>query len=490
MLVEALLLLALLLAYLVARDRKPKGMAPGPFEFPFIGNKPALKVKEFFTLREKYGDVVTTRLGSFRSVLLYDYRTAREVMAHPDFAGRPGVFDAFSLDDQNKGGVLFTNGEQWQHDRRFVLKNLRNLGMGKTFLETAIHIEAEALINDLKLYNGKPIKYPHSLRTVSLNIIWQMVSGKRYDLRSQEVTAIYDATTRFREEMGISGFIFMFFPGLDKITPRFIKSKLVKANLIDKLLNEMKKLIDVELDEQEKKFIVNEVESSTLISEYLKAMKESDDDRHFSRGALSQIVHDLFGAGSDTVSNMLRWVVYLMAKFPDVTERLQKAIDEIVPKGQLVSLHDKPRLALVEAYAAEALRFCSLIPINVQREALRDTSIAGHFVPKGTHVIAVNAYIHHDTRFWNQPELFSPERFITSEGRFQAPKEGFFAFGSGKRQCVGESLARMELFLFTAALLQNFTIRVPEGQTIQDEFDDQMGIHAPRDQEFEYHFRE
>ena len=59
---------------------------------------------------------------------------------------------------------------------------------------------------------------------------------------------------------------------------------------------------------------------------------------------LRQIVNDLFGAGSDTVHNMLRWVVYLMAKYPEVTEKLQRQIDEAVPKEQLVSLADKPRL--------------------------------------------------------------------------------------------------------------------------------------------------
>jgi len=489
MLVEAVLFVTLLLLFLAVRDRKPPGMPPGPLEIPFLGNVPVVTTEGYVQLQKKYGDVVTTRLGGVRSVKIFDNKIAKEALAHADFVNRPSFFSIFSIDDKEKGGVVSSNGEQWQHERRFILKNLRNLGMGKTILETAIHVESEALVNDFKRHEGKPLKFPHSLRTVALNIIWQMVAGKRYELYSEEVSSIYDATNRFRKEFGFLNFIFMCFPFLNMIIPKKLRNVCFKTGAIDVWREEMRKLINKELDEQNLKFEQNMDEPVTLIYEYLKVMKEAENDEFSYKGSLMQIINDLFGAGSDTVANMLRWVVYLMAKYPDVTERLQKEIDEVVPKGQLVSLADKSRLPLVEAYVTEALRFSSMVYFNVQREAVRDTSVGGYFVPRGTQMVVANFYIHHDPKIWDKPKAFSPERFITLDGKFQAPKEGFFAFGSGRRQCLGETLARMELFLFTAALLQNFTIRAPEGQTIQDEVDDLMGIRAPRDQEFVYKFR-
>ena len=75
-------------------------------------------------------------------------------------------------------GIAFSSGPQWQHDRRFLLRNLRNLGMGKSYLEGAINIEAEALVEDLKSYKNEAIHYPASFRTAPLNIIWQMVASK------------------------------------------------------------------------------------------------------------------------------------------------------------------------------------------------------------------------------------------------------------------------------------------------------------------------
>lgn len=76
-------------------------------------------------------------------------------------------------------GLLGSNGIQWQHDRRFALRNLRNLGMGKSYMEEAINTEAQALVDDLKDYKLEPINFPNSLRTVALNIIWQMVAGNK-----------------------------------------------------------------------------------------------------------------------------------------------------------------------------------------------------------------------------------------------------------------------------------------------------------------------
>ena len=59
--------------------------------------------------------------------------------------------------------------------------------------------------------------------------------------------------------------------------------------------------------------------------------------------ALMQTVNDLFGAGSDTVNNMLKWVAWCLARYPEVAKKLHEEIDSVVPRDRLVSLDDKPR---------------------------------------------------------------------------------------------------------------------------------------------------
>jgi len=490
--VELCLFLVLVVAYYVAKDRKPKGMPPGPWEIPFFGNRILLDTKYMLGLQKLYGDVVTTRIMHLRTVVLYDYHTAKEVMASPDFADRPAFFLDFSLDDRNQGGVVAANGAHWQHDRRFLLRNLRNLGMGKSSLEDALHVEAQAMVEDLRLYEGKAVaETPLSLRTVALNIIWQMVAGKRYDLRSKEVKAIFEMTNEFRNSGTPLSQIFFLAPKwLKAITPEIVKVKLFKSDMFDNFIAEMKSIVDKHVDEGEEK-MKNGTDGDDVISEYLREMKNhgDDPDSPFWRGALLQNVNDLFGAGSDTIFNMLKWTVYLMARYPELVEEMRHEIDSVTSSGEIISLARKEDLPLVEAFTTEALRYSSMIILNVQRAAARDTKIKGYFVPKGTIVSVVNLHIHHDPKLWNNPHEFNPRRFLSEEGKFCAPKEGFFAFGSGRRQCLGETLAKMEYFLFSATLIQNFNIKVPEGSQLDTEFNDGLGLRVPKDQPLVFEYR-
>ncbi|KAF2354401.1 Cytochrome P450 [Trinorchestia longiramus] len=387
-------------------------------------------------------------------------------------------------------GVVGSNGAHWQHDRRFVLRNLRNLGMGKSYLEEAINIEAKALVEDLKKYNDEAINFPDSFRTVALNIIWQMVASTRYDLRSNEVEAIYRLTNEFQKNFSFLSFLPMFIPSLNKL-PKGIKDVVFKENLFDEFLAAMRSVVEKTVDKHLENY--DPENPRDLIDEYIKGMKESegDEDSFFRKGALYQIITDLFGAGSDTINNMLKWDAFLLARYPEYSKRMQEQIDEVVARDHMVSLDDKPRLPLVEAFTVEALRYSSMIILNVQRMATRDTTIQGYFVPKDTIVQVANYCIHHDPQYWDDPHKFYPERFLDESGtKFTAPKQGFFAFGSGRRQCAGELLARMELFLFTAAIIQNFNVRAEEGVDLaKQEFSNNGGLRLPMDQKFIYEAR-
>ena len=131
----------------------------------------------------------------------------------------------------------------WIHDRRFVLRNLRDLGMGKTYLEQAIHVEAQAIVDDIKSLGEKPINPPRSLRTAVLNIIWQMVAGKRYDLRSKEVDRIFNIVEDFREQSFLI-FFANFFPVFN-ILPTTIMNRFLRTDVLVNFSKEMNNIIMV-----------------------------------------------------------------------------------------------------------------------------------------------------------------------------------------------------------------------------------------------------
>ncbi|NXN94172.1 CP2J2 protein, partial [Rhinopomastus cyanomelas] len=102
----------------------------------------------------------------------------------------------------------------------------------------------------------------------------------------------------------------------------------------------------------------------------------------------------------------------------------------------------------------EVQRIGNIIPFNVPRMAVKDTTVDGFFIPKGTIMLANLSSVMFDKNEWETPNTFNPEHFL-KDGKFQK-REAFMPFSLGKRACLGELLARAELFLFFTALLQKF----------------------------------
>src|SRR5437868_4098343 len=108
-----------------------------------------------------------------------------------------------------------------------------------------------------------------------------------------------------------------------------------------------------------------------------------------------------------------------------------------------------------EAVIAETLRYSSLTPMGVFHTTMEDVEFHGYSIPKGTIVMPNQFYVHHDPKVWGDPMNFRPERFLTSEGTFKK-HEALIPFSIGRRQCLGEALARDSLFLFATNLFQKY----------------------------------
>lgn len=89
----------------------------------------------------------------------------------------------------------------------------------------------------------------------------------------------------------------------------------------------------------------------------------------------------------------------------------------------------------------------------------------GYVLPQNAQVVPLLHAVHMDPELWEDPQDFRPSRFINAEGKVEKP-EYFLPFGVGRRMCLGEVLARMEIFLFFSSLLHAFEISVPEGDTL------------------------
>ncbi|XP_019615808.1 PREDICTED: cytochrome P450 2U1-like [Branchiostoma belcheri] len=102
-------------------------------------------------------------------------------------------------------------------------------------------------------------------------------------------------------------------------------------------------------------------------------------------------------------------------------------------------------------------------PLAVPHAPTETVKVREYDIPKGTQVLPNLYSLHMDPAYWPDPDRFDPGRFLDAEGNVVNKPESFMPFSGGRRVCLGEQLARMELFLFFSTLLQSFTFRTPEG---------------------------
>ncbi len=187
----------------------------------------------------------------------------------------------------------------------------------------------------------------------------------------------------------------------------------------------------------------------------------------------------MFVAGIETTSTSLSYTLLYLSIFPDKQKKVQEEIDRIIG-SRTVTLEDRKNMPYMEAMIQEMLRFSSLVPTGLIHKALTNVTLGEYQIPKNTWIIGYLHGIHHDPEIWGDPENFRPERFL-NENNEVIRHEALLPFSFGKRVCLGESLARDELFLFITGIFQAFTVTPdPNSPTPTTEQQDSNIIAMPK----------
>ncbi|XP_008307034.1 cytochrome P450 2Y3 [Cynoglossus semilaevis] len=455
-----LLLIISLCWLLTLRSDKKHCFPPGPRGLPLLGNVHQVDKKApYLTLRkfsEQYGPVMTLFLGLKRAVVLTGYDTVKEALVDQadDFVGRqpfPLLVRA------TKGyGMAISNGSRWQQLRRFTLTTLRDFGMGRKKMEAWVQEESKHLVAGMAEHKGVPFDPVFFFSCSVSNVIGCLVFGERCNYDDKDFLYILKSVGDFlRFASSPLGQLYNIFPRLMENIPG-------PQHAIFARIEELRKFIISRIQKH-----VETLDPSSprdYIDCFLIKLNQEKDDpaTEFHYDNLVGTVVNLFFAGTETTSSTIRYALNVLMKYPKVQEQMHQEIDSVIGRERCPRMEDRKSLPFTDAVIHEVQRFMDLVPFSIPHYALKDITFRGYTIPKDTVIIPFLHSVLKDEKQWTTPWSFNPQHFLDQTGNFKK-NPAFLPFSAGKRACVGESLARMELFLFLVSLLQHFTFSVPGG---------------------------
>ncbi|XP_036071644.1 steroid 21-hydroxylase isoform X2 [Oryzias melastigma] len=434
----------------------PPPSLPGPPGHFLIGNMMELMHDhlpiQLTSLAQRYGSIYRLKCGNTTMVVLNSGELIREALVKKwsDFAGRP---ISYTGDIVSGGGQNISLGdytEKWRAHRRLVHGALQRCCQQS--LHGVIERQALHLREVLMGYHSSPVDLSEDFTVAASNVITTLAFGKEYDKSSLELQQLHSCLNEIVSLWGSSWISALdSFPLLRKF-PNPVFARLLKE------VARRDEIIKQHLDDYKLQGHKSEGSITGFLLQALDKHQNSKEGKLLTDVHVHMATVDLLIGGTETLAAWLSWTVAFLLHRPEIQTKVYEELCT-VPEGRYPKYSDRQRLPVLSALVNEVLRLRPVAPLAVPHRAIRNSSIAGFFIPKNAVIIPNLFGAHHDPAVWSEPYSFKPERFLEGGG---GSTRALVPFGGGARLCLGESVAKMELFLFTAYLLRDFQFILPD----------------------------
>ena len=412
-----------------------------------------------------YGEIFRSSLAGSPFICINSHKGVHEAFVGQaeTFSGRPHFpfFDYVT----HKSGILFQDGPLWQEHRRHTLRLLRDFGVGRSGAEEIVTEEWAAIKERLEAAGSQGVDCRRLFIEGVNNVIARLIFGERCgsdDPKFQRFVENIDATIHLK----LLDMIPLIVPIIVKIPPLWWCFNKISSlcHVFDEIHDYIRQKIRAH-EEQLKEEDMENFEASNVCDAYIverNKQEAANPGKHtYTDWQLIRNMFELFIAGTETTATTLTWAILLLSLHPSAQKKVQKEIFDEIGREREPQMADRSRLPYLCAIMDEVLRYSSLVPANVQHRTLTDTELLGYFIPADTMVVTNLHCIHHDPQLWKRPKDFYPEHFLAPDGTYK-PSKYLIPFSIGKRACLGESLARMELFIALTSVMQHFEVRLED----------------------------
>ncbi len=424
-------------------------VAPGPKGNLLLGSMRDFQCDPLAFLMaaaDTYGDIARFRLGPYRVYLLNIPDYIYDVLVTQAKRIKKADFNTRLLGKFLGEGLLTSEGDFHRRQRRLVQPAFHH-----QHISSYAQVMVEHTVQMLNAWKaGESHDIDDAMMRLTMNIVTSTLFG----------TQVSDAAHKVGEAIAT----------LQRISILEFKAGFMLPEWIPAPRNRRRRAATKVLQGTVMQFIqerrASGEDKNDLLSMLLRAQDEDDGSRMTDQQVLDEAV-TLFGAGHETTSNALTWTWYLLAQNPDVETRLQAELDRMLG-GRLPTLNDLAALQYTEMVIKEALRLYPPAWLLTARTPLETVTVGGYPIHPGEWIFISPYVMHHNPRYFDDPQRFDPERF--ADGREQElARYAYFPFGGGPRVCIGNSFAMMEARLILATVAQRYRLMLDPGQTIVPE---------------------
>ncbi|NXH61654.1 CP46A hydroxylase, partial [Rhabdornis inornatus] len=370
---------------------------------------------------------------------------------HPkDPAVYGSLFSLFGERFIGSGLVTVCNHEHWHKQRRIMdpaFSRSYLIGLMETFNE-----KAEELMEKLEEKADGKTEFSMLLMMsrVTMDIIGKVAFGLELNALSDDQTPLPNAVTKIMEGLNNARIPFVrFMPGKQKLV------KEVRESV--RLLRRVAK----ECIDRRREAIQNGKEATMdILTQILKgaALEETRDDENILDNFIT-----FFVAGHETSANQMTFTVMALGQHPEILERAQAEVDEVLGAKRDVDYEDLGKLTYLSQILKESLRLYPPVSGTLRRLE-KEQVIDDIRIPANTTVFLSTYVMGRMEKFFKDPLTFDPDRFSKDAPK---PYYCYFPFSLGPRSCIGQVFAQMEVKVVMAKLLQRFEFQLVPGQSFK-----------------------
>lgn len=449
-----------LLSWWSHKKRNPGGLPlpPGPKPLPVVGNVFGLKIDEpwvtYTHWGATYGELVYSRLLNQEIILINTEKVAKDLLERRsnNYSDRPGILcltnDFFGW---SFNSVMIKYNDRWRLHRRLFHQAFRPEA-AYTYQSMQLRKARELLNNLLE----DPVNWRAHLQTHSASIIMSVVYGYEIGPRDDPIISIVEravnlAVSSIKPE--VAAFLGAF-PFLQHIPSWFPGASFKRTAILSTRYAE--DMIEAPFQYVVKNMASGSASPSMVADSLRKAEDENASETYVK--AIKETAVTAFAAASETTATTMIIFILTMLLNPEVQARAQAEIDSVLGSVRLPNFEDRASLPYVEAVLREVLRWHPAVPLSIPHAATNNDVYNGYFIPQGATIITNTWAITRNEAKYPNPEEFKPERFFGADGVLNDDTVSF-AFGAGRRVCVGRYIADASIWSAMVSILALFDIK-------------------------------